>query len=163
MRKGIYTATVAVAALVIMVSLIAATNQKAELETSDIYRSSMLEVKRQWQNNQDLLDLAVADAIADGSYESCVYSEALLDNTVYLQNLVDKTSSNCKVEAVNKNGPQNNLKITIGLKCEKAFGNEFKVSYWKDMEFKKETTVSGAPGACAITIVDKESGIQQYP
>lgn len=161
MRKGIYTATVALVALVLATSMIAISGQTTALQLEGSYSNSALEVKREWQNTWDLFDKATSDALADDIVDNgCIYDETSAASKIgsYFTTVLNRFD-NCSRGAISLDLVGDDLTIAVtGLECTRQFGEDFEVEYSKDVEFVK-TIVFGGPAPCTITITDTQSGI----
>ncbi len=163
MRKGIYTATVALVALVLAASMIAISGQTAALKLEGGYSNSALEVKREWQNIWSLFDKAASDAIADdiSSAPTCNYTiGGVRAKAIDYFNTILAEFENCTVAtiSVNEASPGEITFSVDGLVCRREFEDEFIVEYSKSPEFKKTIVIVGA-SPCTITITDAQSGI----
>jgi hypothetical protein len=166
MRKGIYTATVALVALVLATSMIAISTQTQALTIEGNYSNSALEVKREWQNTWSLFDKAASDALADNiANNNCVYDEISITAEIgsYFDSILNRFD-NCSMGTISLTsagaGTGDDVTITVNdLECHRQFGEEFEVEYSKNVAFVKNIVFVGTSPTCNITITDVQSGL----
>lgn len=165
MRKGIYTATVALVALVLAISMIAINGQTAALKLEGGYSNSALEVKREWQNTWNLFDKATSDALADTIQVDCSYDGTRARNNIedYFDSILSGFDNRCSMGAIDLPAAAGSEELILvrvnNLICSRQFGDEFSVEYSKSPVFEKIIEFSGASPACNIKITDAQSGI----
>tara|TARA_Y100000310_G_scaffold345396_1_gene464436 strand:- start:4066 stop:4569 length:504 start_codon:yes stop_codon:yes gene_type:complete len=162
MRRGIYSSTIALTALVLAIALIATTSERLALEEKSVYSDVLLEVKGQWQNSARVLDKAASDAIADTIVdESCAYNPDSVDNTArqyFSQTLNELWNGTCSLTSLVVSGSVDNIAVTTTISCSKYLGSEFDVRYDKKAIFSKDVDITNI-SPCKFTVTDIASGI----
>jgi hypothetical protein len=167
-RRGIYSATITLAALAIAIAVIANAGQVAAFEEANAHAEAAMQVKRHWQNSSFVLGKAASDAIADSILnEGCMYAEASANNRVndyFTSVLGEMWGGECSLASVGLSGPAGDIQISVVTTCTKQLGEGFKVSYEKQMVFKKSVEIF-ATSPCSFVVTDLHSGTVEasYP
>ncbi len=159
--NGIYTATVAVAIIVILVS--SAYSMVSAVQTNEIrdYGRNIVETKWRWQNTRHILSATVSDALADTGFNNgCAY-DPVLDATMnaYFTDALNKMGNKCISRITNINGDATNTEVTFTLECFDD-STESSIEYNRtNIVVKKEVRydTSAGPGVCEIDVRDRDT------
>lgn len=158
MRKGIYSAVIALMALVLATALIASSMQSAVQQESH-YSAIAVDVKREWQSLRYLLDKATSDAIGDAAYENCSYNQREIEQRIqdYLRSVASAWGNGCSTTLQSVNALEDNIEVVATIKCEKNLG-KFKASYERQVTFNKKLEIEQRE-PCYLNVVDLQSGV----
>ncbi len=163
MKKGVYTATIALAVLILSIALIANTARDVSVEEGKAYKDTIVGVKAEWINLREVLDRAVTQGIADDIIANeCGYLDAPGKINGYFYSIVTEMfEGDCSYTSLEVNENNKNVAVNVVIGCEKSFGDKFNVSYEKTVLFEKTFSATG-PSPCSINIIDKQSGNLEY-
>jgi len=155
-KKGIFSAIVAIAAIITVAAVIVSASAPAVSAENNNYAETVLKTKKDWSNLRYLLDKALSDALADSvDIGSCTFMQSNIKITNYLNDAKDSSFSECGFTVPQISGPQDNLLVTLTISCSKT-ANRFTASFQKQAEFRKAIVSGGSP--CNITVTDLQSG-----
>ncbi|MFH1256148.1 MAG: hypothetical protein V1494_02540 [Candidatus Diapherotrites archaeon] len=161
--KGVYTAIIAVIALVVLASFAyQAVNLVNEQKTMDLPKK-VYELKSVWLKAKFALDSATGDAAYDETAAGCTesLSAVVLQNSYYQKvtdAINDSTGFECSAQPVSVNplgGGEYSVSAT--LDCRKTF-SENEISYNNTVTFGKIIQkFENPPGICNVNIVDTQA------
>lgn len=164
-KKGLYSGTIALIAIVIASGIVLGMLSKAIAEENKSSINEMAYVKFEWQNAYQLIGKASADAAADGVFgNGCVFSIPAIQAKAqaYLPAVLASTGLNCTVSNITAGGTAAETAITFDLSCSKEAAG-MSIKYAKNGMISKKTvfTQGGGLNPCFVDVKDFDSGACQ--
>jgi hypothetical protein len=170
-KKGFYGALIGLMALILVASFVYLNQGIQQTQRTGIERENILEVSKQWQRVNFLLDKATADALGDAAFiggcslESAT-NQSLKDNNVspYFDTVLNTSGFNCTYSnlLVSKEtiDPTTwDANVSIDLNCFQS-SNELMVWMSSNTIFEKRIEAiydAGPPQSCRVTVKDRQA------
>ena len=159
MKKGIYTATVSIIVIAMVMASAFSLVSIVQSQEQKSLAKDIVEIKWKMQNSESIIRKSAADALADSSFDSsCTYNQSTLHNAVdsYIGNTLSDSFGNCNVEGLEVAGNQANTTISFELACvEEVAGIE--MVYKNTISYSKEITYF-TDSTCHVDIKDLDTG-----
>ena len=159
MRKGMYTATVSIIVIAMVMASAFSLVSIAESQEQKGIAKGIVELKWKMQNTEALLGKSISDAIADSGFDNgCTYNQSMIIQKLddYLSNTASNAFGSCSISNIRVQGNQADTRVNFRLECIEQAG-EMKIAYAKTGEFRKSTTYYTGSG-CEIDVEDLETG-----
>ena len=162
-RKGLYSATIALSVLIVMIAIVSNSSQDIPMEEAQDFKAAMLEVKTEWSNTRAVLDRAASQGIANEiNGNGCAYGTAT-DNiqTYYNAILGEMFEGDCDFSNLSVTRAAGDVDVTVTISCSKGVGEKFSVSYGKSITFEKSFSMISDP-PCVFNVSDRQAIVTEY-
>ena len=159
-KKGVFSALLATAAIIVIAATIIASSAPAMAPASKDFPGTILEMKRDWSNTRYLLDKTTSDYLADNlAYDGSCNATGVnnLNGISGYFNTTIGAYPNCSYETLVPGFSAPDVTITLTITCSKDLG-DFTASFSDSVIFEKQIAGFGSSPACSPRITDLQSG-----